>query len=892
MSDPSRLASRLLGGFAVFAVHTTLIQSRARAAENQAAAKPAGSADARAEQVTVRGTTNTIAAAHAQRRDAPNIVNIRTLAEMRKLPDINVAEALQRMPGVSLESDTGEGRFINVRGLDADLNSVSFGGVRLMPSNQASPFGGSRAVALDAIPTGFVGAVEITKTTRPDQDAEALGATIEIVPRKAPAGGAPFVDIDIGGGYEPLRNTPVVDGGITLGASFGLGRGRGPFDKPAFADSGWVTNPRPFSFLATASFYNDQRGVDDAEAAFSDQQSAGLPDKLLSTLELRRYQYTRRRYSRGGELDFDPNPDNHVFVRFAEAGYHEHVTRHRLVLGSLDSGQAGCDGYADCLAGTSYGGFIAPQATASQTLRDEAETIQNDVLTLGGRSLLDGIKIDYHGAWSRGEDNRPYDYNSTYTDPNTVALAYNNISRPNVPTVTTLDGTNLANTGLYQFSSLANNSQKNVDSEWSGGVNAQLPLPILHDDGSLKFGVLLRLRKRSTTQVVSNYTPTGTLPYSDFTYGPDQIYYKNKYDLGPTPSAGIKSVIGTSLVTQDKASDLIASAQGDQQDTENVYAGYAQYEATFGKLHLLAGMRLEDTEGTYNANTVATDAAGNSTITPAQNKQSYLDYFPTVQARYAFRPDLIGRLSYSTAIARPGFNQISAATQVNYGTGTVTQGNPSLSPTTGDDFDASLEYYRRDLGVMTLAAFDKQFHNYILPRQVFSTFPGIAGIAAIQSFSNVPDAQAYGVEADYNRKFDFLPGLLRNLGFEGNYTWVSSNTQIRPGESASLPSTSNNNLNAALYYEDKRIGFRLAGSYVSRNLFAIGSSAATDIYAAPRFRLDAGATYAISPKVTFYLDAKNLTDTPLKFTEGSSDSRVIQREIYDVTVLGGLRASF
>src|SRR5215472_8426483 len=92
---------------------------------------------------------------------APNVIEVQPVQEIRKLPDTNVAEALQRMPGISMEADTGEGRFINIRGLDADLNGTTFDGVSLTASNQASPQGGARAIAFDAFPSGILGGIEV-----------------------------------------------------------------------------------------------------------------------------------------------------------------------------------------------------------------------------------------------------------------------------------------------------------------------------------------------------------------------------------------------------------------------------------------------------------------------------------------------------------------------------------------------------------------------------------------------------------------------------------------------------------------------------------------------------------------------------------------------------------
>src|SRR6202044_829630 len=86
---------------------------------------------------------------------ALNIIEVQPLSEMQKLPDANLAEALQRVPGVSLETDTGEGRFLEIRGMDPDLNATDYAGVPLPASNPSSPFGGARAVALDTFPMGI-----------------------------------------------------------------------------------------------------------------------------------------------------------------------------------------------------------------------------------------------------------------------------------------------------------------------------------------------------------------------------------------------------------------------------------------------------------------------------------------------------------------------------------------------------------------------------------------------------------------------------------------------------------------------------------------------------------------------------------------------------------------
>src|SRR6266481_1013002 len=201
------------------------------------------------EEITVQAQRSTPEMARDAQRQAPNLINLTTAEEMQKLPDVNTGEAIRRVPGISLETDTGEGRYINIRGLDADLNSTTFGGLRLPPTNNSSPSGAGRAVAFDSIPLGFVGAIKVTKSNLSEQDAEALGGTIDITPKTAPPEGKPFADLKLGTGEELLRHTWITDLAGTAGTRFG----------------GTSGGYRPFSILVTASTYDDRSGIEDAE---------------------------------------------------------------------------------------------------------------------------------------------------------------------------------------------------------------------------------------------------------------------------------------------------------------------------------------------------------------------------------------------------------------------------------------------------------------------------------------------------------------------------------------------------------------------------------------------------------------------------------------------------
>src|SRR5262249_3688067 len=154
------------------------------------AAEADGSGETRTESRGIHTiiVTGTRQEAETAKRNAPNVMDVQPLEEIRKLPDVNIAEALQRIPGVSMESDSGEGRFVNIRGMDADLNGTSFDGVRLTASNPSSPQSGGRAVAFDALLPSLVGGIEVIKSLTPDMDAEGLGGVVNLLPRQVPEG--------------------------------------------------------------------------------------------------------------------------------------------------------------------------------------------------------------------------------------------------------------------------------------------------------------------------------------------------------------------------------------------------------------------------------------------------------------------------------------------------------------------------------------------------------------------------------------------------------------------------------------------------------------------------------------------------------------------------------
>ena len=790
------------------------------------------------------------------KREAPNVIEIKPVTEIQKLPDVNLAEALQRIPGISLESDSGEGRFVNIRGMDADLNGTSFDGVRLTASNPSSPQGGGRAVAFDAFPSGIMGGVEVIKSLTPDMDAEGLGGVVNLLPRTMPQDRQMLAEASLGSGIETLRGSPVWDGQVTGGARFG------PADD--------------MSAILSYDYHADWRGIDDMEEDYLNEP----PDKTYDDLQLRWYKYHRIRQGIGGGYTFDLTDRTELFVRAFESGYTEYAMKHRLELNNLgDNGMGGEP------VPSANGTYTVPAAQAQQIYSWSREDVGNVLLEGGGRTTFaDGVIADLRLSWTKGSDKFPFSYGFTFTDPNPIALVYNNRDAGH-PFFATTDGTDLTLPGNYPFDTGDNGPSENSDDEAAGTSNVTIPLTLEGYDGFLKFGGSVRARIRRAIASDGVLLPSNTT-LADFASG-NQIYYNNTYSIGPM--ANLQDLAQLPIGPQ------VVDPSTYEHDRENVYAGYAEYGITYGQLDALAGVRVESTNALYTANVVD---GNDNLIGMSANPQTYTNIFPDVNLKYRANDDFQVRVAFSGSIARPGFNQITAARSVDVPNLVVSEGNPSVKATTAQNIDLTAEYYLPAGGLASAGLFYKSFSNYIVPTVRFvpgSEFPPYFSanqIVELDSFENIGAAQAEGVELQYVQQFIFLPQPFDGFGFDGNLTLVDSRGDIRVGESHTLPQTSPFNYNAAIFYEKAPFELRLAASYVSANLWQVGTDAGGDLYSQPRLRLDFGGSYAVTNNVSWYVDVKNITNTRLEFTQTNNVNFPVQREFYDTDFFTGIRVQF
>ena len=214
-----------------------------------------------------------------QQKTSPNIVNVVSSDQIGSFPDPNAAEATQRIPGIVIQRDQGEGRFVSVRGTEPRLNSVAINGERI-----PAPEGDIRYVALDVIPADLLEAIEVSKALTPDMDSDAIGGAVNLVTKQAPA--RTIFSLTAGLGYNDI-----VRNGLQ---TFNAAAGRRFFNNKLGA-------------LVSTSFFNTRRGSQNFETEYDDGE--------LDSLETRDYRLTRRRFGINPVFDWKQSNTTEFFLR-------------------------------------------------------------------------------------------------------------------------------------------------------------------------------------------------------------------------------------------------------------------------------------------------------------------------------------------------------------------------------------------------------------------------------------------------------------------------------------------------------------------------------------------------------------------------------------------------
>jgi TonB-dependent receptor len=857
---------------------TTLIRTGVSLAALAAAAvanAQATTAAADEGEIVVTGQRRSLERAIEVKRDALGIVDAAAANDIGRLPDRNVAEVVERLPGVGVLYDQGEGRFVSVRGVPSALNNYTIDGFEI-----GNPDGLTRALPLDVISGQLLNRVEVTKAKTADLDAQGIGGTINLVTQTA----FDFADsfaLQASGqvGYQESNEDEVpVRGDVSIARRFGADETVGIVLGVSYSDR---------TFRSDGLFPDDWRPVPQA-------LRGGLPINTKFT----DYELNRERVGATGSLDFRPSDAHRFYIRglYSRFTEDEYRQRYRLDFAPGNAQALIASGALvinpDGLTGTS---------TATERRQDlRLEYKEKSVLsfTAGGASAFGPWSIDY--ALNRVhneviEPNRLWQFRG---NPGIVDFDFTDKLYTAVPR------TELTPAGL-QFRQYSEQDERGEEDIWQG--RADVRRDIAFGEASwVKAGVKYRSADKQFDAENTTYT-RGANNATRFTLGqfdlagapatvrpePDRPY-RNAPTIDPAKIAAFTDArLPGPFFVLSAAATAQAGALSDFDLTEEVGALYAMANLDFGDVELTPGLRVERTDFDIDGFAVQ----GGSTVVPVASRNRYTDFVPSLLLRATPSDDVVIRFAYSRSIGRPEYNDLVPGGSVDAQNETASLGNPDLKPYVADALDAAVEYYFARGGLVSVGLFGKQIKNPIFRQEELvqnvafagQTFPRLR----ISRPLNADEGEILGLELGYQQQFTFLPGWLSGFGVAANLTLADSKLDV-PGraEESTFQGQADTLWGVQLLYQKGAVEASVAYHDTGRFLALLGSEPFADQYSDAYRRLDAKASVALSDHARLFVEGQNLTDEPTRFSQGDMRDWIIQHERYGRTFYVGATLSF
>lgn len=787
-----------------------------------------------------------------QQRAADNIINVISSDSIGRLPDRNIAEALQRVAGVAIERDQGEGRYISVRGTPISFNAVSVNGV-ILPS----PDAGTRAVDLDTIPTDVVSSIEITKALLPSMDADSIGGNINIVTQGALDSDEPILRAAAGLGRNELGDGTNQRYSATVGNQFNDGR---------------------VGLLVSASYNKTERETDNFENDFTDNDGEIFPEEV----EFKDYEVTRERAAIDARLDFRASDNAHFYLTALHSKFTDDEFRHSMLLE-----------YDDWASGSTPTQGVATDVTVIKEFRNRKVENTINAFTLGGDVYFDKMTMDFTAAYTEAKQEYPLRNYLEYElgfEPN---IAYD-FSRPNNP-VWTADGLQPNrlnfNPDDYEFSLYQARAADSRDREYSVESNFSLPITFGSGAGDFRFGAKYRGKEkkndedRKETEINALGLGLADVTRSDISQNFDvQLGQRFLTDFfgrfGPDYEAQPDFV---SIPRRAFTSDYTAD--------QDIYAAYGMAVVDWGVSRVIAGARVEytDWQGDAFRFNRQTDE-----VVPTAAGSSYTNFFPNLQYRREVGDDGVLRLAYTTALNRPELTDlVPAIEERDRGPGRreVELGNPDLDAAYAHNLDVMFDYFIRPVGVISVGAFYKHIDDVIF--EVTGDRPFEGQEWEVTQPENGGSGYVMGIELNWQQVFSGLPNPFDGLGAFATFTLVDSEADLPRGlGKVRLPGQSDQVYNLGVFYEKAGFNARLAYNWRSKFIDEVSLAGREfDIYWDERGQLDFTTSYQLTDTFQIYGEASNLTDSRQNRFSGSEE-RVYEREGFGRFWQVGVRASF
>lgn len=846
-----------------------------------AMALPAGEAapasePVESEEVVVTGIRGSLNKARSIKRKAANTVESIVAEDIGKMPDLNLAESIQRVPGVAMTREGGEGRNITLRGFGPDFTRTTLNGMEVPASSDGLDTGGvtlnaGRAFDFHLFASELFNRIDIEKTQKASTEEGGIAGTVGLYSAR------PFDfrdDFTLTGSasanynsltekadprFAVLVSKKFMDG--KLGALFSAAVSNRTVHQEGYSSVRW-TSPKA----------NGDSWADTNPTVTGTPSSAcGATDPLdcLWAPRLPRADFfgnDQKRIGLTGSLQFKPT-DNAVITLDL---LHSELTNDRFSYNSMEwllthgtagnfTGQTpvsftvGADGKT--LVAASFNDVTSWYESRHQ----ESKSAFDQVVLSGKFQVTDRLALDAMIGQATDDADRTelrfyyrsvphfysYDYRGNEYVPEVSFGSYD---------------PNLASN--YINAQTASNRVNNVKKE---NLTSKFDAVYQADGFDIRAGI--------------NYNDR-TVTYSEG-LGAAPTFNPSAYTMAfPIDNFG-KGLDGTLQKFRVADFDAIAAAGIVTPGyTDNVGAGWKVGEGTIGAYaemngeYDIAGMRLRTNTGLRFVRTNVTSSAV-VRGTPVETKVSYDNYLPSINLALDVRSDLVVRAAYGRSMTRPGLSTLNIAGPVfGYTTRTVGNvGNPELKPYESNDTDLSIEWYFGREGLLSLAVFNKDIVRSLKTDIVTklidpSLWPAIYADPLYDTSYNADPAtvpytftipvnsddgnSVKGFELTYNQPLTFLPGLWSNLGVASNYTHV---------EAKGSTGLSPNSYNFTLYYDTEQLGARV--SVNKRDDYLISEPGGNGHVQERKYgptHVDFASFYKINDKLTLTFEGINITD--------------------------------
>lgn len=881
-------ASWLLLGCSAVAL---LVSGNANA---QAAASTDGGASAAttADTIVVTGVRASLQSAQNIKRNSPQIVDSIVAEDIGKLPDRNIAESLQRISGIQVQRTYGEGSSVQIRGLTQvrtelngrDIFTASAAGEGTSPAGTFS---------LEDMPSELLAGIDVYKNPSSDLIEDQLSGTINLRTRKPFDFNGFKIAASVGNTYYDLVKKSKPSASLLVSDRWDTGIGEigvlvsASYQRTAFRQD--TISTEPFNTLDT-SLKAD--GTPNNPADYAAASTLGRLDQTTTLAHgtgIGEVYGDRRRFGLDASVQWKPTDTleltgevfrNDYKFRFDDYSYFAEPA------GAQMSPEPGAP-FTFAPNGDVISGTYNNIALAANTSLETRHSRTTDYSLNAKWKPTDRLTITADGQYV---DAKTQDVRSIIglNGVGDGTLVQDISGSTPAFSITTPEGTtNLAsyNAGFYLDDlnhARAKDKAVRLDAEYKFDGILQ----------SVKAGFRYADRSNVFSDTGYRYVGLATAPtntevvdLSDFFHGDASI-----------PSEGLFFSRDTTLSYSATLASLgIPSAaaylpSGTSTQSQKTYAGYV---AAFFKVDQLpvpidgnVGVRFVRTQqavtGYYQQTNLITapdgsQTTGDTTSSLTDFSNSYNSWLPSLNLRAHLTDKLQLRFAASKNISRPSLSQLNPALTITEpGKAQINQehdtsgGNPYLKPMKSTNLDVSAEWYFSRTGSLTAAGFYKDIKNYIqtgISSRDVTFDDGVTATYNVTSYSNAADAKVKGFELSYQQFFDFLPGALKGLGLQANFTYVDSKAPSPategPVHDVSLEGLSKYNYNIIGIYERGKISARVAYNWRSQFLVTTSGNGSGNlpVFEKPFGQMDASITFNVTPHFALTLNGVNLLNT-------------------------------